>query len=59
MRLNNKVLINCGMLKPIWVYGIELWGTCTKSKGAKQHTEGNHKRVLVHTTTNSLNTLIC
>jgi hypothetical protein len=29
---NNKLLINEAILKPIWTYGIQLWGTTSNSK---------------------------
>jgi hypothetical protein len=30
--VENKILINKAVLKPVWTYGLEIWGCATKSK---------------------------
>lgn len=31
LSLNNKLMVYCSILKPIWLYGIQIWGTASKS----------------------------
>jgi hypothetical protein len=31
LSINNKLLIYKAILKPIWIYGIQLWGTTSNS----------------------------
>jgi hypothetical protein len=35
LSLENKLIIYKHILKPIWTYGIELWGGCNKSSNTK------------------------
>ncbi|CAH2095610.1 unnamed protein product [Euphydryas editha] len=31
LSLSNKIMVYCSILKPIWLYGIQIWGTACKS----------------------------
>ena len=50
LSLENKVLIYKTILKPVWTYGIELWGCATKSNIAILQ---RYRSKLVRTTTNA------
>jgi hypothetical protein len=34
LSIENKILVNKAVIKPIWTYGIELWGCASKSNTA-------------------------
>jgi hypothetical protein len=47
LSLTNKMRVYCGIIKPIWTYGIQLWSTASKSNTLRvQRAQNNILRVI-------------
>jgi hypothetical protein len=57
--INNKLLIYKTILKPIWTYGIQLWGTASTSNiEILEHFQSKVLRMITDTSWYVLNTVI-